>query len=57
MPNRYHSKQAHPMPSSGASNKAPGSSPKVTGGTQKDRSGSTPKKGWFSKFHVRSEGI
>ena len=42
----------------GAPNKAPGSPAKVNlGAQQKDRSGNTPKKGWFSKFFVRSEGL
>lgn len=42
----------------GHSNKAPGTQVKVDlGSKQKDRSGKTPKKGWFSKFYVRSEGI
>lgn len=42
----------------GKSNTAPGSPAKVDlGSKQKDRSGKTPKTGWFSKFHVKGEGI
>ena len=42
----------------GHSNKAPGTPAKVNlGAQQKDRSGNTPKKGWFSRFFVKSEGI
>ena len=59
MPNkRWNSMQgANDKSGGGASNKAPGTPAKVTGSTQKDRSGNTPKTGWFSKFFVRSEGI
>lgn len=42
----------------GQSNKTPGSPAQVNlSAQQKDRSGNTPKKGWFSKFFVKSEGI
>lgn len=42
----------------GARNKAPGTPVKVNlGAKQKDRSGGTPTRGWFSKFFVKSEGI
>ena len=58
MTNRYHSKQASKMPSSGASNKAPGSGTSVNlQAKQKERSGGTSKKGWFGPFHVKSEGL
>jgi hypothetical protein len=59
MPNkRWNSMQgANDKSGGGKSNKAPGTSPSVSGAKQKDRSGKTPKTGWFSKFHVRSDGI
>ena len=60
MPNkRWNSMQgANDKSGGGHSNKTPGSPAKVDlGHQQKDRSGATPKKGWFSKFFVRNEGI
>jgi hypothetical protein len=42
----------------GASNKAPGTAPKVNlGAKQKDRSGGTAKRGPLGPFHVKSEGL
>jgi hypothetical protein len=60
MPNkRWNSMQgANDKSGGGASNAPQGKPAKVNlGAQQKDRSGNTPKKGWFSRFFVRSEGI